>query len=313
MTRSRFAAYAWIVLGFNLLVILWGSVVRATGSGAGCGSDWPRCDGAVAPTLEDSETAIEFIHRFTSALAFIAVIVLFFMARRLFESGHRVCRAAGAAVVFIAIEAIIGAALVIFGWVEDDTSIGRIITIAVHLGNTFLLLGTLTAAAWWGSGRPGPHPDRDRRTENLLGIGLVALIVIGGLGAITALGDTLFPPGEAADESARAQFLVNLRVIHPILAVATGVYLMLVGRFLASAAQEVIRRLAAAVTVIVAVQIAAGVFTILLMAPLWMQLLHLTLADVLWIATVLLTLSAMAEPVEWVERVPSSQTSLDRA
>ena len=52
----RFAKYAWGVLAYNLVVILWGAFVRATGSGAGCGSHWPLCNGevengSIGPTL----------------------------------------------------------------------------------------------------------------------------------------------------------------------------------------------------------------------------------------------------------------------
>jgi len=293
MTRTRFARLTWLILAFNLAVVLWGSVVRATGSGAGCGSHWPRCDGSVVPTLEDAETAIEFVHRATSGVALAAVVVLALVARRLFPAGHRVRLAATAAAAFIVVEALIGALLVAFGWVEDDTSIGRIVTIAVHLANTFLLLAALTATAWWAGGAPGPSPDRDRRRERLLGIGMGALIVVGGLGAVTALGDTLFPPGEAAAESARAQFLIQLRVIHPVLAVVTGIGWAFAARLPGA---DRARPWPAVVAGLVAIQIGAGALTIALKAPLWMQVVHLLLADLLWIAVVLAVLSLVALP-----------------
>jgi heme A synthase len=247
--------------------------------------------------LEDSATAIEFVHRLTSGIALIAVVVLLVWARRLFPAGHRVRAAAVASTVFIVIEALIGAALVLFGWVEDDTSIGRVVSIAVHLGNTFLLLASLTATAWWASGgRPIEPADASgyRRERRLLVGALLALVVIAALGAITALGDTLFPPGEPAEESARAQFLIRLRVIHPVLAVLTGGYLVVVARHLAGLFSGTVMRLATAVSIIVGVQIAAGVLTIALEAPLWMQLVHLVLADLLWITVVLLALVVFA-------------------
>ena len=74
--RSGFAAYAWAVLGFNLLVILWGAFVRATGSGAGCGSHWPLCNGEVLPRAPALATLIEFSHRLTSGVALLLVIGL---------------------------------------------------------------------------------------------------------------------------------------------------------------------------------------------------------------------------------------------
>ena len=64
----HFANFAWGVLAYNILVILWGALVRATGSGAGCGGHWPLCNGDVMPEVSQVATAIEFTHRFIRAL-----------------------------------------------------------------------------------------------------------------------------------------------------------------------------------------------------------------------------------------------------
>ena len=47
--QRNFTRFAWLTLGFLILVILWGAFVRATGSGAGCGNHWPLCNGVVVP------------------------------------------------------------------------------------------------------------------------------------------------------------------------------------------------------------------------------------------------------------------------
>ena len=70
----RYARFAWATVGFNLLVIVWGAFVRATGSGAGCGKHWPLCDGEVTPPLESTAQLIEFTHRLTSGVALLAVL-----------------------------------------------------------------------------------------------------------------------------------------------------------------------------------------------------------------------------------------------
>ncbi len=49
MSQAWFSRYAWGVLLWNVLVALWGAYVRATGSGAGCGSHWPTCNGEILP------------------------------------------------------------------------------------------------------------------------------------------------------------------------------------------------------------------------------------------------------------------------
>ena len=70
LTLRRFA---WFVLGYNVIVILWGGVVRATGSGAGCGDQWPLCDGAAIPQSPQFHTMIEFTHRLMSGGALILI------------------------------------------------------------------------------------------------------------------------------------------------------------------------------------------------------------------------------------------------
>ncbi len=296
--RRRFARYAWGVLAFNLGVILWGAVVRATGSGAGCGSNWPSCDGAAVPALEDSETLIEFVHRATSGLAVVAVLALAVWAFRLFPPGDLLRRAAAVAGAVIVVEALIGAALVLFGWVEDDASLGRVIAIAVHQANTLVLIGVLTLTAWWSSGGALPVRPLPRLPARLFGWAFAGLVVVGALGAITALGDTLFPAesladGLRAETSAQARWLIRLRVIHPVLAVALGGYLIWLVRRLGDVDRNV-TAFGLAVVVLVGTQLLAGFVNVALLAPLWMQLVHLLLADLLMVAVVLLGASAAA-------------------
>src|SRR5690606_14050623 len=61
--RPSTSPLAWTALHANVVVILQGAVVRATGSGAGCGSHWPTCNGQVIPLAPTLETGIEFSHR----------------------------------------------------------------------------------------------------------------------------------------------------------------------------------------------------------------------------------------------------------
>ncbi len=294
MTRRRFALFAWSVLALNVGVIAWGAVVRATGSGAGCGSHWPRCDGAVLPGLEDSATAIEFGHRLSSGVALLAVAGLAWGARRLFAPGHRVRFASGWALVFIVVEALIGAALVTYGWVDDDTSTARVVAIAVHLANTFVLLGWLTMTAWWASGRPAVS-FADRRRVAAIGVALGGLVLVGAVGAVTALGDTLFPAATVADDfDPSSHYLVRLRAVHPVLAVLAAGYLVTLARRWMDGADGAVRGAAVAVVWLVAVQLVAGVVNLALAAPLWLQVVHLLLADALWVATVLLGASGLA-------------------
>jgi heme A synthase len=190
MKLTRFAVYSWGVLVFNLGVILWGAFVRATGSGAGCGSHWPLCNGEVVPRSPETETLIEFFHRLTSGVAFLLVVGLLIWAFRAYPIRHRVRWAAGFAMLFMVTEALVGA---------GNASMARALSMAVHLLNTFLLLACLTLAAWWSSGGEPVQLKQRAALGSLLGLGLLGMLVLGVSGAVTALGDTLFPAGSVAE------------------------------------------------------------------------------------------------------------------
>ncbi len=301
MPRPRFASYAWGVVLFTFAVIAWGAYVRASGSGAGCGSHWPLCNGSVLPRDPAIETVIEFAHRTTSGIALLFVVGLVALARRDFPSGHIVRRAAWATLFFMVTEALVGAGLVLLELVAHNDSVARAVYLGVHLVNTFLLLAAMTLTAWWGSGQAAPQQPVDwRRLAPYLGV-LAGLLLVGITGAITALGDTLFPAGSLAeglrqDTSPTAHVLLRLRVLHPILAVAGGfALLMMAVRGMlraASPATFLVGRVAAGLVVI---QLTAGVLNLLLLAPIWMQLVHLFLADLVWLSAVLLAACAASE------------------
>ncbi len=305
MTRDRFATYAWTVLGANLLVILWGAYVRATGSGAGCGSNWPTCNGEILPREPSTETLIEFTHRLTSGVALLMVVALLVWAWRAFPPAHRVRRGALWTMIFMLGEAAIGAGIVLFELVADNASMARALWMGVHLGNTFLLLGALTLTAWWGGGGARPVLT-GRRLWWPAGV-LFATGLMASSGAVAALGDTLFPASSLSeaiqqDLSPTSHVLIQLRISHPLLAVMVGALLL----FYANAVRKQTRRpdarrpdakrFANLLSLAVFVQLGAGAVNILLLAPIWMQLLHLLLADTLWILLVLTCATALAQP-----------------
>jgi heme A synthase len=303
MTLSRFAKYAWFVLIYNILVVLWGAYVRATGSGAGCGSHWPLCNGEVIPRSPQAETIVEFTHRLTSGLALILVLVLVIWAFRAFPRRHPVRYGAVASGVFIILEALVGAGLVLFSLVAYNESAARAMAMSVHLVNTFLLLASIALTAWWASGRePMELPGRHGLVWALR-LGLALSLVLGVSGAITALGDTLYPAssigeGFRQDFAITSGILIRLRVLHPLIAIGVGVYLILVSRLLTSQpTSPTVERLARLLVIAVAVELAAGFVNVLLLAPVWMQLVHLLLADLVWLALVLLSASVRAVPV----------------
>jgi len=310
MQTRRFTTYAWGVLGYNLLVIIWGAFVRATGSGAGCGSHWPLCNGEVLPRAPQIETLIEFSHRVTSGVALLLVFALIPLAWRAFPRGHRVRKMAVISVIFIIIEALLGAALVLLEYVADNASIARAYWMAGHLVNTFLLVAVLTLTAWWGSSQATSRL-RSQPASLLWALGgaLVGTLILGASGGITALGDTLvYTAGITPEESPVVALLVDLRIFHPLIAFIVG-GLIAVAAWVARRHRPspLVQRLTVIVGALYVAQLIIGAFNVALKAPVAMQMIHLLMSDLIWIGLVLLTVNALV--VEETAPQPTATTS----
>jgi len=285
--EKAFERYVWAVLGWNVLVVLWGALVRATGSGAGCGSHWPLCNGEVIPPSPTVQTMIEFTHRLTSGLALAGVAGLVVWSRKLFPQGHTARRWAWASLGFIVVEALLGAGLVLLAYVEKNASAGRAVYLCAHLTNTLLLLASIAGTAWMARGQAWRWSSVPAVLKGAMGVALLASLT----GAIAALGDTVFPAtsmldGVRQEFSADAPALLRLRLLHPLVAVLAG-FVVLTAAFMATRG-----RIKTLVVLLTMVQLAAGAVNVVLLAPVWMQLLHLALAVGIWLG---LTVGALAE------------------
>ncbi|MFN0063776.1 MAG: COX15/CtaA family protein [Myxococcaceae bacterium] len=297
----RWLAYG--ALAYSVAVILFGAYVRATGSGAGCGDHWPTCHGEVIPRAPALQTQIEFTHRVTSGIALPFVLVVAAAASRLRAS--RVVRvSAFAGVFFMVLEAAIGALLVKKQWVATDASLSRAVAHAAHLVNTLFLLAAQTATCVFAGNVTAPKwRGQGARLWILAGL-CAGIMALGASGAIAALGDTLFPAtslasGMADEFSNTAHFLVRLRVWHPLLALAT---LLALGWLYATSSpgQPGIPARSALLifSSLYAAQLVVGLVNLGLLAPIPLQLVHLFLADAVWISLVGLVLWALSEPAE---------------
>ena len=264
-----------------ILVILWGAVVRATGSGAGCGDRWPLCNGDFFPHHPRLATIIEFTHRSMSGICTALVAVLIgwtFVAR---PRGDRARKAAVWSGVLLVTEALLGALLVLGGYVDRNTSDMRVVVQCVHFTNTMLLLGALTLTWWW---LRGSHLIEAARARTIAWVTLALTILTGATGSVAALADTLFPSpslreGLAQDFAANAPLLVHMRWMHPaaaILALAAAIGLC---RHLSRSGVRWILGL-------LLVQLVLGVVDLVALAPVTLQVLHLLGADLFWIALV---------------------------
>jgi heme a synthase len=283
--------FAWGVLVYNVAVVLWGAVVRATSSGNGCGDHWPLCNGVVLQTNPRLATYIELAHRMTSGVTVFAVLLLLIWTFRSTVAGHFARVAAVAAALLTLNEALLGALLVLLHLTADNRSPTRGVYLSLHLTNTLLLLAALALTAHFLSRAPF-HRGAARFTQLPLTVtGLVATLAVGVSGSLAALGDTLFPATSVRaaltqDFSSTSSWLERLRIVHPLTAVVAGLFLGWL--LLRSISQPTERRLAMVVGLLLGVQYALGAADVLLLAPVWMQILHLLGADLLWIALVML-------------------------
>ena len=301
--QSLLPRFAWTVVGWNVLVVLWGAVVRATGSGAGCGNHWPLCNGQVIPQSPQMATVIEFTHRMMTGGATFAVLALLVWTFRSTARRHLARVGAVASTLLLLNEAFLGALLVKLGYVVQNQSPGRFIVLPIHLANTLLLLAALTLTAHFLSREAGFMRGSVEFAWRGMP-GLLVMLLVGVTGSLAALGDTLFPASSlrdavAQDFAASSMWILHYRWTHPALGFAAGLFI--IGLLYLAINRPRHRALANTVIGLLLLQYALGLADIALLAPTWMQIIHLLGADLLWIALVVLTARLTIVPVGCTE------------
>jgi cytochrome c oxidase assembly protein subunit 15 len=300
---SQVARFAWTALYWNVAVVLWGAYVRATGSGAGCGNRWPLCDGDVVGASANGQTIVEFTHRITSVISLLMVTGLVVWCWRVTRKGDWTRYSAVLAAALLANEALLGAALVLLKHVGNDQSAGRILFLCLHFGNTLLLLATLSlTAAWLSNGSRSFTLISKWREVSSIGLGLLATMVTGITGAVTALADTLYPATSlpsslAQDFSSGTPALLRVRLFHPAVATVAAFYVLWV-ILRSSSKRNRFSRSAIALIILLVVQVGIGMTNVLLLAPVWIQSAHLLVADALWISLVLGSADLVLQPAK---------------
>ena len=298
--------FAWGVLAFFIATILWGAVVRVTGSGNGCGDHWPLCNGTVFQTSPTLHTMIELMHRISAgAIDSILVLALIVWTWRGTVRGHLARWAVGATIFLTITEGALGAVLVKFGLTAESRSPMRAPIEALHLTNTLLLLAALTLTAHMLSRREGYLKSSIRLVAPFGAIAaIVAVLIVGVTGSLAALGDTLFPASSLGaaltqDFAAGSTWLVRWRWTHPTIAFIASIFLIwLLVRAARRTSAWDNRGLSALVLILLVMQYVLGVLDVVLLAPLWLQLTHLLGADLLWAALVVLTARLTLVPTE---------------
>ncbi len=298
LARKRFARFARVLLAYNIPVILWGAYVRISFSGDGCGANWPFCNGQAIPQHMSAPTLIEYTHRMMTSLDVTGALALCAWAFVAFPRKHAVRLYSLLSLLFLFVEALLGAGLVLLRLVAKDQSAGRALYLSAHLTNTMLLLAALTATVWLAGANI--HRVRWRSAPNALVGALGVAMLVSVTGAVAALGDTLFPASSLAagmqqDFSSASSLLLRLRLFHPLIAVAGAAYIVwTASQAMRRSVSEGGRSAAARVITVAVFQVAAGAVNLTLLAPVWMQLFHLFLADLLWIFLIVLLLDVVA-------------------
>ena len=306
--RVSLSRFAWFTLAYNIAVVLWGAYVRATGSGAACGSHWPLCNGELLPMTSEAQTLIEFTHRATSGLLLVLVATLLtFWAWRRTSRGEWSRYSAVAAAILLFNEALLGAMLVVFENVGMDRSASRAVFLSLHFGNTLLLVAALTLTAKWLSNSPRRFKPSAKGLERVvIAIGLFCVMATGMTGSLAALGDTIVPSATLKDAlvqdfSSNSHVLLRLRTLHPVLAVVAVLYVLFMLQKLSKNREESPGILPFLTGTRLA-QATLGILNVLLLAPVWLQLTHLLAAEILWILLVLASANLLEDSRSQISR-----------
>lgn len=281
--------YAALTLSWMILVVLEGAIVRATGSGAGCGDHWPLCNGQILPHHPRLATVIEFTHRSMTGVCTALTLGLITWTFLAHPRGAAARKAAVWSGLLLLTEALLGALLVLGHFVEHNTSDLRVFVQGVHFTNTMLLLAALSLAWWWQKPRPAilstsPHATR------LAPWALFCTVLTGATGSVAALADTLFPSPNLhaaflADLDPTYPLLVRMRWMHPAASLAAFLLIATIAISLQRGRLTLLLLLAA--------QFLLGIADVYALAPLTLQVLHLLGADLLWCALVITSTSLL--------------------
>ena len=274
-------SYAKAGLLLSIASILAGAFVRATGSGDGCGATWPTCKGKIIPALSDTSELIEFSHRSVSGVLLVVTLIIFAKTRK-FQKESLVRKVTNYLTFFVIFEALIGAVIVIFEWVGLNSSLPRIIAVPIHLVNTFGLLGSY--AILYKILQDDLQNIKDMFNKNFLLISSLFLLS-GATGSITALADVLFPSssfveGFLADFDRTSEVLTRLRILHPIISSTLSIVLYVYATGIRKKYNVSVKPL----QTLILIAVFLGVINVLSNIVLPLSILHLAIADFLWIS-----------------------------
>ena len=283
---------------------------------------WLTCHGEVLPTAPQFKTVIEFTHRLMSAADGLIMLIMLAWAFLAWRKGRgtnakSTLIMAAVSFFFVLTEGAVGAGLVLTGNTAETLTAARPFWMAAHLIITFTLLAFLVLTARSSSGLPKLRFNVEAKYVAGLVFGVIAILIVGVSGSIAALSSMIFPSGTisegiAKDFSETSHILLRLRLLHPITAILTSVFVIFLSGWLAKerSGNKKVARWSNILSILILAQIAFGSATLLMLAPIVMQLGHLLFADLIWMsfvmfgASFLLSDVAQAESETPVENLP---------
>ncbi|RRJ67913.1 heme A synthase [Paenibacillus oralis] len=143
------------------VVLMAGAIVTKTGSGRGCGDDWPLCNGKFIPAYT-LESLIEYSHRMTTGIVGLLVLATFLYTWRHYRNNRKPFWYAGGTLFFTIVQALMGAAAV--KWPQQPA------VMALHFGISLLAVSSSMLLVLWTyrSGRNNEQTTRKPMSKSLV-------------------------------------------------------------------------------------------------------------------------------------------------
>ena len=278
---------ALVTAGFAYALIVLGAVVRITGSGMGCGDDWPLCNGRWIPWLDDLPTLIEWSHRL--AAAGVSALVMALAATALLKRREPgvagrggTLRPALLAALLLVVQVLLGAVTV---WLELPAPV-----VTVHLATALGLLAAVVVVAIRASQPMGPPPSTAAARGTTAALVMTAFaVLLGGLTASTHAGFACqgFPLCSGRLWPSVESGLAEIQWVHRLAAYALLLHLIgLAARFRKRGESPVAQRLAWIALAAAVVQVVVAVVMVLWFLPTEWRALHAAFGTAVWVAVV---------------------------
>ena len=255
---------------FTVGLITYGAWVRASGSGLGC-PDWPLCEGSLVPTLE-GDTAVEFGHRVLAGITMLLVGVSAWFAWVVRATDSVLAKLLIGSFSLILLQAILGGITVL-------TELNGYVRLA-HLIIAMTTLAVLTAAAVRGLDVQGsPYPGV--RIASVFAIWAGTVVLIGGLIVGSNLSGACVGLPLCEDQSPLSA--AWLHGLHRAAAILFLFALIGLGLWLRKhQGTKFSIALNHAAVLFTVLQIGIGVSAILQSLPVYLRVMHLGMASLIW-------------------------------